>query len=118
MKHLYEVLVLAIALIMNASGLAAAQEISRGQQYPNQLSTEPGTEAKILVLTGCLERGSTVGEYSLRMGANLWELSSSSVNLRGHLDQMVVVTVVSRDGSGEGVLNVISLSMDSSSCNL
>lgn len=116
MRNLLKALTLAAAMVVSLSATGLAQDVSRAQQNTDPSRDFSATEVKIVVLTGCLERGSAADEYSLRAGANLWELKSSSVNLGGHLDQMVVVTAVATNDR-YGTLDVIALAMDSNSCN-
>jgi hypothetical protein len=116
MKNLLRFLVLTAGIVVSLSVNGVTQDMTRTWQNSDPPQSSSATQAKIVVLTGCLERGSGAEEYSLRAGANLWELKSTSVNLGGHLDQMVVVTAV-KDNDPYGVLNVIALAMDSNSCN-
>jgi len=117
MKKLFQLLPLAAAMVISLSATGLTQDVDRTSQTIDPSPRSSDTEARIVALAGCLERGSGAEEYSLRSGVDLWELKSTSVNLAGHLDQMVVVTAISTNDP-YGTLNVINLKTDSPSCNL
>ncbi len=114
MKKSLQIALLAAGLLVSFSTTGLAQDTYRSQQNNNPSYV---TEGKVLVLSGCLGRGAGADEYSLHLvgTATSWELKSDSVNLGGHMDQMVVVTAVKIDDRLP--LKVIGLTMDSTSCN-
>ena len=116
MKKLFQLLTVAAAMVVCISAAGLAQDVSRTPQGIDPSRSSSATEAKIVVLSGCLERGPAADEYSLREGTDVWELKSSSVNLGGHVYQTVIVTAVATNDP-DGVLKVIALSMDTNSCN-
>lgn len=118
MKHFFQLLTLAAAMVVSLSALGLAQDPNPTAQHIDPSRSSSATGAKIVVLSGCLGQGSGADEYSLHQVATAtsWELRSDSVNLAGHMDQMVVVTAV-ETGDLYTPLKVIALSMDSNSCN-
>lgn len=118
MKNLLKLLTLAAAMVVSLSATGLAQDLRPVAQDIDPSRSSSATEAKIVVLSGCLGRGSGADEYSLQQveTATSWELKSDSVNLAGHMDQMVVVTAV-KTGDPSIPLKVVALSMDSNSCN-
>ena len=117
MKKLFQVLPLAAAMVIILSATGRPQDLDPTLQTIEPSPRSSDKETRIVALAGCLERGSGAEEYSLRSGVDLWELKSTSVNLAGHLDQMVVVTAVATNDR-YGTLYVINLKIDSPSCNL
>jgi hypothetical protein len=118
MKNVLQLLLLAAAMVVSRSATGLAQDLSPMAQDIDPSRSSSATEAKIVLLSGCLGRGSGADEYSLHQvgTATSWELKSDSVNLAGHMDQMVVVTAV-KTGEPYAPLKVIALSVDSNSCN-
>ena len=145
MKYLLA-LSLAVALPVSAAGIATAQDTTNSQQStpattqsdssapatpdPGNAATNPEIttnstgetstagqgDSNVIKLSGCLRRGSSADEYSLRgQTANSWELKSSSVDLSTHLEQVVEVTAV-KSPDNDGTLIVTGLKMISNSC--
>ena len=102
---------LTAGLLFCAAGIAKAQNTVTPQQgtasyaslqnYAAEAAAEQ-TSSNVRSLAGCLTKGSTVNEYTLRgEGLKLWQLTSDSVYLAGYVDKTIRVTVVNspdRDG--------------------
>ena len=116
MKNPFLTFVLATALLVSVSTIGLAQETDRTHPDTDSSLSALGAEARIVVLTGCLDRGPGADEYTLYVGADLWELTSSGVDLSTHLDQTVIVTAVATNDT-RGPLKVIDLRIETPSCN-
>lgn len=117
MKNLFQMWLLAIGLLVSLSTTCLAQNNDRMQHSPDTSPIASETGERVVMLSGCLDRGAGANEYSLH-GANLasWELKSYSVNLDSHLYQTVTVIAV-KSGDASGTLSVIDLRIDTPSCN-
>src|SRR5271167_3171889 len=104
MKKLFLTGLLAAGLLVSTAKMANAQNTTAAQGDNNAPTTADQGSPKIVVLAGCLERGSGADEYTLLCPTlHWWELKSESVDLGAHLYQMVTVTAV-KAGDDEGVL--------------
>lgn len=116
MKKAFALWLLAAGLVAGAAGMGHAQEMAT-QGDNSGLGTVGQDNSKVVVLAGCLERGSGAGEYAL-LGQNLhwWELRSDSVNLNVYLNREIRITAF-ESPSDDGTLTVIDLTMVATSCS-
>lgn len=118
MKKLLLVWVLATGSLVSISMLAHAENKASVQPNSNSELTTSPADARTVVLSGCLDRGSGADEFSLHgASANSWELKSDSINLGSYLNQTVTVLAV-ESGDAFGTLNVIDLRVSFNSCDL
>jgi hypothetical protein len=104
----------AIGLLFPAAAIANAQDQPGVTQNGNNPANQDGSE--MVQIAGCLERGPAADQYTLHSeGPQSSELRSHSVSLSVHLDQQVIVTVL-KSTYDDGVVTVIDLRMDSTSC--
>lgn len=104
-KNTFVLSLLAAGLLFCAAGIANAQNVTTPQQsatsyaslqhdYEAEAPAEQ-TSSNVRTLAGCLTKGSTVNEYTLRgEGLTWWQLTSDSVYLAGYVDKIIRVTVV------------------------
>jgi hypothetical protein len=113
MKKAFLSLLLGMGLLLPAT-VANAQAQPGVAQNGNNVENQRGPE--VVQIAGCLERGTAADEYSLYgEGLQSWELRSDNVSLSAHLDQQVTVIVL-KSQDDDGVLTVVDLRMDSTSC--
>ena len=106
---------LSVAILIGAAELALAQNTTSPEGSPAADNTTNGNQ-QLMVLAGCLHRGSGAEEYSLSGPAlHWWEVKSESVDLRTYLDEDVRVTAL-RTPDRDGTYTVTDLEVTSPSC--
>ena len=103
MKNGFLSSLLTAGLLLCTAGAAKAQDTlapsHSGSSYASSRS-DYNDASNVRTLAGCLEKGSSANEYSLRgEGLKSWQLTSDSVYLAGYLDDTIRVTVLSRPES-------------------
>lgn len=117
-KKTFNLWLLAAGLLVAAAQVAQAQNTTTIPADTTQAATakaEQGSPA-LVRLSGCLQRGSGDGEYTL-FGPTLhwWELKSDNADLAAHLNQEVTVTAV-KSADDNGTFTVTAVNMESTSC--
>jgi hypothetical protein len=116
MKKIFSIGLLAVGLLVSTAKMTNALNTVVAQSDNGASTTGDQASSKVVVLAGCLRRGSGSGEYTL-IGPALhwWELKSVSVNLALYIDEEVKVSAV-KSPSDDGTLTVTELTLVSTSC--
>ena len=116
MKKTFALWLLAASLMVGIATVGYAQNTTTTSNGNIASATGDQRGPKVIVLAGCLERGSGADEYTLfGQMVQWWELKSYSVDLGVYLDKEVRVAVV-KSPENDGTLTVTDLVVVSTNC--